>query len=73
MIERNTSQLNGSPAKWKCFILAALAENAQVSEEFILGGQQAIPAFNLCVQGDGNWKVRYHIADYAEKIKMAAV
>jgi hypothetical protein len=32
--------------------------------------QYAIPAFNICVQGGG---VRYHIADYAEKIKMAAV
>jgi hypothetical protein len=30
-----------------------------------------IPAFSLCVQG--GWEVRYHIADYAEKVKMAAV
>jgi hypothetical protein len=35
--------------------------------------QYAIPAFNICVQGGGGWEVRYHIADYAEKIKMAAV
>ena len=34
---------------------------------------QAIPAFNLCVQGGMGSKVSLYIADYAEKIKMMAV
>jgi hypothetical protein len=40
---------------------------------------QAIPASSLCVQGGGGgggggcMEVRYHITDYAEKIKMVAV
>jgi hypothetical protein len=27
----------------------------------------------VCRRGRGEWKVRYHIADYAEKMKMVAM
>jgi hypothetical protein len=36
--------------------------------------QLTIPRTKVSVQGGGGgWEVRYHIADYAEKIKMVAV
>jgi hypothetical protein len=35
--------------------------------------QLTIPRTKVSVQGGCGWEVRYHIADYAEKIKMVAV
>jgi hypothetical protein len=39
---------------------------------FIKAGIAYCTLSSLCVQGGGGgWEIRYHIADYAEKIKMA--
>jgi hypothetical protein len=63
---QTSEDLNDVPEKWKLHLSKKLSLCCIYRTP-----SRAIAAFSLCVQG--GWEVRYHIADYAEKIKMVAV